>query len=322
MENKNEVLSSPESSAYNSQNVLLPGSRYSVTSKEAIGGPTEIMTENDNSLLASISPISDVEQERVVTASSNSISIYTVREGDTLGEIAEMFEISPNTIRWANDIDVKGTIRPGQDLIILPIAGVKHTVKKGETIEQIAKKYEGDVREIRIFNGIEDDATLAVGDEVIIPNGELHEAPKIVAKKPSSSSSSSSKTSSAPSKETASGYYIKPTKGIKTQGSHGRYGGIDIGAPIGTPVWAMADGVAIIAKGGGGWNGGYGNYVVISHPNGTQTLYAHLSRVDVKQGQRVSQGAVIGATGNTGRSTGPHLHFEIRGAASTAAKLY
>lgn len=310
-------LSSPEAGRYNSQTLELLSPRTGPDIKGPVGGSEDPLID-DNALVASASPTTDADEEKIISASGNDISIYTVREGDTLSAIAEMFDISPNTIRWANDIDVKGTIRPGQELIILPIAGVKHTVKKGETIEQIAKSFGGDAREIKIFNGIEDGQTLAVGTEIIIPNGEIAEAPKTS----SSSKSTSSKSKGAPSKEVAGGYYVRPVKGIKTQGSHGQYGAIDVGAKIGTPVWAMADGIVMIAKGNGAWNGGYGNYIVIGHANGTQTLYAHLSRVDVHQGQKVGQGAVIGAVGSTGHSTGPHLHFEIRGAASTAARMY
>ena len=79
-------------------------------------------------------------------------------------------------------------------------------------------------------------------------------------------------------------------------------------------VAQTADGIVIVVRNNGAWNGGYGNYVVITHDNGTQTLYGHLSATDVNVGDSVSQGEVIGAMGSTGDSTGPHLHFEIRGA--------
>jgi murein DD-endopeptidase MepM/ murein hydrolase activator NlpD len=101
--------------------------------------------------------------------------------------------------------------------------------------------------------------------------------------------------------------------GVLTQGLHG-YNGIDIGAPSGTGILASAAGTVIIANRSGGWNGGYGNYIVIQHDNGTQTLYAHASRIYATAGQRVAQGALIGAVGRTGKATGPHLHFEVRGA--------
>jgi murein DD-endopeptidase MepM/ murein hydrolase activator NlpD len=100
--------------------------------------------------------------------------------------------------------------------------------------------------------------------------------------------------------------------GKKTQGIHG-YNGIDIGAPVGTPIYASADGEVIISR-SGGWNGGYGNYVVIRHSNGTQTLYSHNSKNAVAVGDTVKQGDIIGFIGATGKATGPHLHFEIRGA--------
>ena len=100
--------------------------------------------------------------------------------------------------------------------------------------------------------------------------------------------------------------------GIKTQGIHG-HNGVDLASAYGSNIMASASGKVIIAR-SGGWNGGYGSYVVISHSNGTQTLYGHLSEVDVLPGDDVEQGQVIGKMGSTGKSTGTHLHFEIRGA--------
>jgi murein DD-endopeptidase MepM/ murein hydrolase activator NlpD len=102
--------------------------------------------------------------------------------------------------------------------------------------------------------------------------------------------------------------------GILTQGLHG-WNAVDIGAARGTPLHAAADGTVIVAR-IGGYNGGYGNYVVITHGNGTQTLYGHMKNVIVSSGQTVSAGQVIGYEGSTGNSTGPHLHFEVRGAAN------
>jgi murein DD-endopeptidase MepM/ murein hydrolase activator NlpD len=111
------------------------------------------------------------------------------------------------------------------------------------------------------------------------------------------------------------GYYDNPLPGaILTQGIHG-WNGVDIGAPKGTPIHAAADGTVIVAR-AGGWNGGYGSYVVISHPNGTQTLYGHMNSVAISVGASVGSGQVIGYVGTTGKSTGNHLHFEVRGAAN------
>jgi murein DD-endopeptidase MepM/ murein hydrolase activator NlpD len=99
---------------------------------------------------------------------------------------------------------------------------------------------------------------------------------------------------------------------VRTQGIHG-YNGVDLGAPAGTAVRAAAAGQVIISK-ASGWNGGYGQYIVVKHANGTQTLYAHLSANSVAAGATVAQGQLIGAVGNTGKSTGNHVHFEVRGA--------
>jgi murein DD-endopeptidase MepM/ murein hydrolase activator NlpD len=109
------------------------------------------------------------------------------------------------------------------------------------------------------------------------------------------------------------GYYMKPfIVGTKTQGLHG-YNAVDYGMPVGSPIYAAAAGTVIISK-SSGYNGGYGKYIVIEHQNSTQTLYGHLSNPIVSVGQSVIQGQLIGYSGNTGKSTGPHLHFEVRGA--------
>jgi murein DD-endopeptidase MepM/ murein hydrolase activator NlpD len=224
------------------------------------------------------------------------ISIYEVRKGDNLSQIAEMYGVSVNTIRWANDIT--GPIKEGQILTILPVTGVKYTIKKGDTVASIAKAYKSDADEIISFNGIS--GALIAGQTIIIPDAEVAA--------PTKSSGSTSGT------KVASGYFVRPVKGgTRTQGIHG-HNGVDIASYSGAPIFAAASGEVIIAKSDGGWNGGYGNYIVIKHSNGTQTLYAHLTDVQVSAGTRVTQGDQIGTMGNTGKSTGTHLHFEVRGA--------
>jgi LysM repeat protein len=236
---------------------------------------------------------------------SGQISVYVVREGDSLSQIAQMFDVSVNTIRWGNDI--KGSsISPGQTLVILPISGIEHTVKSGDTLDKITKSYKGDLDEVLAYNNLSLDSELSIGDKVIIPNGVVGE--------PSSSSSNSRPKSSSSQITSTGGYYLKPVAGRRSQGLHG-YNGIDIAAPTGTPVVAAASGVVKVSR-GSGWNGGYGSYIVISHPNGTQTLYAHNSQNIVSPGQQVSKGEVIGYVGATGRATGPHVHFEVRGASN------
>lgn len=287
---------------YDSQSVVLLQAARNIDPTPSKGGG-EIKSD-DGALLAERTPFSADGADQTAPASADQISLYLVQEGDTLSQVAEMFAVSVNTIVWANDLSSGKDIHPGDTLLILPINGVQHTVKKGDTLAGIAKKYGGDKDEIIAYNGLADDA-LTVGDTVTIPGGEIPEE-RASAQVPSGAKV----ITGGPN---ISGYFIHPVPGsVRTQGIHG-YNGVDFGASIGTPVRAAAGGRVITSR-VGGWNGGYGNFVVVEHANGTQTLYAHLSRNSVWQGQSVVQGQVIGYSGNTGRSTGPHLHFEVRGA--------
>lgn len=243
--------------------------------------------------------------------SSGEIMTYEVKEGDTLSEIAEEFNVSMNTIRWENNFS-GNSVRVGQKLKILPVTGVKHIIKKGDTLAGIANKYDAELDDILIFNGLSKTDSIKQGDTLIVPNGVIKTSLQKASTNISSPTSSSSKVSS--------GYFIRPTTGIITSPYGSRWGsfhyGIDIGNKRGTPVIAAASGVVVSTlstckEGISSCGGRYGNYIVIEHSNGMTTRYAHLSKVSVTVGQKVSQGKVIGAIGNTGRSTGPHLHFEI-----------
>ena len=242
-----------------------------------------------------------------ISASKNNggeISVYVVREGDSLSQIAKMFGVTSNTILWANDLAKASAIKPGDSLIILPIAGVRHVIKKGDTLASIAKKYEGNAEEILSYNQLATAGDLVIGDTLVIPGGALHAEPAKVALV--------KKGGSVKTTATIGSTFSHPIPGaIKTQGIHG-FNAVDFGAPVGTTVRAAAAGTVLVAK-SSGWNGGYGNYIVVKHANGTQTLYAHLSRVDVGVGATVAAGESIGGSGNSGKSTGPHLHFEVRG---------
>ncbi len=271
-------------------------------------GGGEVRTHGGVALVSEVNPIPSSSQEKVRPSAPDQISWYQIQEGDTLSQIAAMFSVSVNTIVWANELRSTTDIRPGDTLLILPISGVQHTIKEGDTVASIAKRYGGDADEILVYNGLEKGAPLAVGSVVTVPGGRVEEEKR-------STPAPSASTRVASGASGASGYFIHPLPGsVRTQGLHG-YNAIDFGAPVGTPIRAAAAGRVIVSR-VGGWNGGYGNYVVIDHPNGTQTLYAHNSRNVVWQGQSVVAGQVIGHVGSTGRSTGPHLHFEVRGAAN------
>ena len=253
-------------------------------------------------------------------SSSDQMSIYVIRKGDSISQIADMFGVSANTILWANDMKKGDKLVEGDTLIILPISGVKHTVLKGQTLKGIAKKYGVDVSDIAGFNGIAEDAQLSVGDELIIPDGQMTDDGGSPSK--TSSNSSSSSKSKKVYYETYNlanytGYFINPVPGARlSQGIHDN-NAVDLAIAKGTPIHAAAAGEVIFAK--MGWNGAFGGLVIIDHANGTQTLYAHQSQVLAHVGDEVSRGDVIGLVGSTGHSTGPHLHFEVHGARNPGA---
>jgi len=254
----------------------------------------------DNALVSNIGPAGSVSEIPKIV--SDQISTYVVRSGDTLSQIAEMFNVTVNTIKWGNNLP-SNILKVGETLVILPISGVKHVVVKKDTLSSIAKKYKGDMNEIIVYNDLKKGDSLKVGSVIIIPDGEISTPSYASYLSPSGSSGI----------KEYKGYYLRPiVGGRKTQGIHG-HNAVDLATSVGAPILASADGKVIISK-FGGWNGGYGNYVVLRHKNGTQTLYAHNSRNKVSVGETVKQGQVIAFIGTTGKSTGPHVHFEIRGA--------
>lgn len=283
-------------------------------------GGAEISIIDDSALMPETGPMGTAADIETYIPDSDQITTYIVRQGDTLSQIADMYDVSVNTILWANDLPKGTALKKDQMLVILPITGISHTVKKGDTLKTIATKYKGDITEIGIFNDINEQSVLTVGEKIIIPEGELSTptvtktASKTGPKVTKSKNGEKTWGTSAPSQD---GYYIRPISGGRmSQGLHG-FNSVDLAAPIGTPIKAAAAGTVIVER-HGGWGGGYGNYIVIKHNNGTQTLYAHNSKNLVSIGQTVSQGQQIALLGSTGRSTGPHVHFEVRGAKNPA----
>lgn len=273
-------------------------------------GATDIEVTGGTALIANTGPDGTLPPTSG-SASAPSSSTYLVREGDSLSEIADMYGVSTNTILWANDITDAKSIQPGDTLTILPVSGVLHTVAKGDTLAGIAAKYDADANEIASYNG---SRSLTTGDDIVVPNGTL--APK--KKAPGTkvvSSGTATVTKSTKALPVLTGYFSNPVpSAYVSQGVHG-HNGIDLaGIAQGTAVYAAAAGTVTVAEGAGDYNGGYGNYVDITHANGTVTRYAHLSSVAVATGQTIAQNEKIGGVGNTGRSTGMHLHFEVRGA--------
>lgn len=256
----------------------------------------------DNALSPEIAQMNSAPSEPVNTQ----ISLYTVRPGDSVSTVAKMFSVSVNTILWANDLTSKSALQVGKQLVILPVTGITHTVRSGDTIQSIAKKYKADVDEIMNFNDLSAGSALKVGDQIIIPDAEVSV--------PSSSSAGKSRVIPGYSGPSYAGYYACPAPGARvSQKLHG-HNGVDLAAPFGTPLYAAAGGTVIINRDNGAWNGGYGNFIVILHANGTQSLYSHLKGAVVASGATVSKGQLVGYIGISGLTTGPHVHFEIRGA--------
>lgn len=267
---------------------------------------TDLSFADDSALIPAIGPLGNIAEAQEIKSSR--ITTYTVREGDTLSEIASAFRISQATLIWANDIKRADTLKPGQTLVILPITGVQYTIKRGDTIGGVIKRFGGDTEEIIRINRLPADGALVAGETILIPDGELRVAQNIPTVPLRNIT-----TPSLGSQQEFIGYYLRPIiAGRKTQGLHG-YNGVDLASACGSMARASAPGTVIIAR-ESGWNGGYGRYVVIDHPNDTQTLYAHLGSVSVDTDWHVAQGQQVGTLGSSGLSTGCHIHFEIRGA--------
>ena len=277
---------------------------------------TKDIVTTDKELVPTMSNPGTIDGIDDGTALSDQMDVYVVGEGDSMSKIAETFGISENTILLANKMKKGDKLTEGDVLIILPTDGVLETVAKGATLETIAKKYKVDVADIVWYNDIPtEDTALTEGQQLIIPGAEVQT--------PIGTTGAITKKKVYPNAnlKTVAGYFAYPVKlggpVRKTQGLHAGGRAIDFGAPERTPVYAAADGVIILAKGNNAYNGGFGNYIIISHPNGTQTLYAHLSSVMTSVGSKVSQGQVIGLSGGkrgapgAGKTTGPHLHFEV-----------
>lgn len=239
---------------------------------------------------------------------------HTVEGGQNLSVIAKLYGITVDTILAANNLSARSLLQPGDVINILPVDGISHTVKSGDTLGKIARTYDVGSEEIASFNKIEN-AQIRIGEQLIIPGGTkpapvIKAVPVQTRKAPTFNRVSAPPPSAAPSGAS----YIWPA-GARyiTQYFGWRHGGLDIAGDMGTPIYAARAGT-ISKVSDCSWNGGYGCYIMIDHGGGVQTLYAHLDSFSqgIVQGVHVSAGQGIGRMGSTGRSTGPHLHFEVR----------
>lgn len=221
---------------------------------------------------------------------------YEIKPGDSLASIAKKLGTSMDSLISLNSLENAHFLAPGNKILVPNLDGVLYMVKKDDTLDKIASKYKISVDDILDYNDI-DNNHIEAGDVLFLPGASL----------------------TAEERAKALGYlFAKPVRGRFTSGfgiridpftgSRGYHAGIDIAAPYNTPIRAAKEGKVEFV----GWKGGYGLCVIIKHQMGYETVYGHLASTLVTEGQYVKQGQIIAKMGNSGRSTGTHLHFEVR----------
>ncbi len=218
------------------------------------------------------------------------IETHVVRPGESLWTIASKHNINIDTLIGANDINDMNQIMPGDELTILPVRGIMYRIGPGDSFSDLISKYDLDKETVMQANNIRNPERLSQGENIILPGAKPEFGYQ----------------------DRLNQMFVRPVEGRISSPFGPRWGrhhdGKDYAVPIGTPVKAAGGGRVVYV----GWSSGYGNTVIIEHQQGMRTLYAHLNSFNVSSGQRVNRGQVIARSGNTGRSTGPHLHFEVR----------
>ncbi|OGG04241.1 hypothetical protein A2Z33_03765 [Candidatus Gottesmanbacteria bacterium RBG_16_52_11] len=254
--------------------------------------PSAVLTSLDFSEYGIQTQISEKPRDQVIT--------YAVQQGDTLSGVAEKFGISVDSVKWANDIN-RDALKVGQELKIPPVTGIIHKVREGETVYSIAKKYKTDAQKIVNFpfNDFTDLDTFALsaGQTLVVPDGTIADVPSPVAQ------------ARPPVTTGGTGQFQWPTNGSVSQYPIWYHMAVDIANNSAPPVVAADSGTVVVVQ---YLRYGYGFHVIIDHGNGFQTLYGHMSEIYVDPGDGVKRGQMIGKMGSTGRSTGTHLHFEVR----------
>lgn len=323
-----EVVVPEDGIAHNSQTIPLLEASINPDMKSMKDLPIIIV---DNEALSAENMQAMESHTNSYVSSSEKITTYKVKDGETLGGIATKFNISKNTILYANTTIKNNTLKVGQTLIILPVDGLSYTIKKGDTLSSIAKVFKADTNDIAEYNDISLSKGLVAGDVIIVPGGTalVKKAEPVIAKvevkiekeQPQTQTQEAPveivKDKPTPSIATGKGItggYIWPFpsgSGKISQKLHDD-NAYDFAAPKGTPIYAIQDGTVLIAD-GNGYNGGYGLYVVVDFDDGAQAIFGHMSKVSAIVGESVKKGDIIGYVGSTGRSTGNHVHIGYRG---------
>lgn len=305
IEDNNAVSVDAQAYNYQSEGIFVEGNSFAETGdSDSDNIFTDLATAQGD--LALVKP--DIVSTEETKSSLASIRTYTVAEGDTISKIAAKFGVSVNTILWANNLSFSSYVKPGQTLSVPSISGVIYKVAKGDTISKIALKYGVAAAKITEANGLADEG-LVIGKNLVIPGGKIIETSKprtAVAATPAKASAS---TNAAPVSGTGRMVWPNGCQRITQYYKGWRHTGVDIACPQGTALRAADSGRVTRVQYG---RTGYGYNVMIDHGGGIVTLYGHMSSIGVSVGDYVERGQVIGAEGSTGRSTGPHLHFEVR----------
>lgn len=232
-----------------------------------------------------------------MTAGVRDAVSHTIQEGDTLWDICMKYHVDLEQLKEVNHIDGQNILTIGDQLLIPSGDHPVHIIKTGETLWDVAETFGVSLDELYAMNPGIDAANLKVGNSLALPQGTTNRV----------------SVASLPSRgAVVNALFSWPIMGAITSAfgwrNSGYHHGLDISAHIGDPVRAAASGSVSFT----GVQGVYGKMIVIDHPGGRQTAYAHLSEIDVSKGSQVSRGQTIGKVGVTGNSTGPHLHFEVR----------
>ncbi|ASJ22283.1 metalloendopeptidase [Brachyspira hampsonii] len=223
---------------------------------------------------------------------------YIIEEGDNLTTISRKIGANLDTLVSVNKISNANRLRPGQKIVIPNRNGLLYTIKKDESLEDIAERYDVSLNRVLSFNKISNPNDIKVGEDIFLPGakytlderidkfGQMFSLPTTITRISS-----------------VFGYRVHPITGVRT-----KHMGVDIPGRLNTPVYAARKGKVIFA----GYSGGYGNLVIVRHDKGYTTYYGHLNSITTRAGATVGVGVMIGRMGSTGRSTGSHLHFEVR----------
>lgn len=287
------------------------------TARQVLAASTVVVNQDAPKTSAPLASLSGSTVLKPNPSSSNNlplkrdVEIYQVRGGDTLARIASAYGVTVDTIVWENNLPASGNIKPGQELKILPVSGIEYTVKPGETISGIAKKYNVDPEDIMDYNNIESEELIFPGDVIIIPNG-IKKAPPTPQRQEYLAGLQKDDYKKVDVPDDYQGgssglVWPMPAATRLSQKFWSGHRAIDVPCRD-CEVKAAGDGIVELA----GWQKGYGNTIVINHGNGLKTRYAHAKQLLVSAGQSVKQRETIMISGSTGRSTGPHLHFEVK----------